>query len=75
MSVGYLAKCARKRRHKTQAEAEEHRMSLIRIGRWTVAGSNTYWCNQCGHFHAGSLGRSNRGKGRKIKTRKVWHTQ
>jgi hypothetical protein len=73
MSVGYLAKCARKRRHKTQAEP--HRQSLIRIGRWTAGGSNTYWCNQCGHFHAGSLGSSNRGKGRRIKKAKVWYTQ
>jgi hypothetical protein len=75
MSVGYLAKCARKRRHRTRGEAEAHRMSMVRIGRWTVAGSNTYFCNQCGHFHAGGLGRSNRGKGRKIKTRKIHHVQ
>lgn len=77
MSVGYLVKCAGKIRHKTRAEAEAHRQGLILIGRWTAAGSNSYWCNQCMHFHAGSIGRSNRGKGRKgkVKTRKVWYTQ
>lgn len=75
MSVGYLAKCSIKRRHKTQEEAEAHRMSLVKIGRWTLAGSNTYWCNQCGHFHAGSLGSPNQGKGRMVKTRKIFPTQ
>lgn len=69
MSVGYMAKCSArgkpKKQHATQAEAEKQREGLIKQGIWTRAASNTYFCNQCGHYHAGRLGRSNRGKGRK----------
>jgi hypothetical protein len=75
MSAGYLAKCATKRRHATQALAEDHRRAMVRMGRWTTAGSNTYFCNQCGSFHAGRMGASNRGKGRKTRTRQIHHTQ
>lgn len=69
MSAGYLAKCSSrgkpKKRHPTQDEADEQRQNLIRAGIWRPANSNTYFCNQCGSWHAGRLGRSNRGKGRK----------
>lgn len=65
MSAGYLAKCARKMRHPSQAEAEEHRQHLIRMRRWTPAGSNTYFCNQCGSWHAGRVKGVPRGKGRR----------
>jgi rubrerythrin len=70
MSVGYLKKCSSngkpKKRYDTQAEAEKQRSGLIRMGVWKVGNSNTYFCNQCGGYHAGKLGRSNRGGGRKI---------
>lgn len=65
MSAGYLAKCARKKRHPTQADAEDHRQRLVDIGRWRAASSNTYFCNVCGHWHAGRTNGSPRGKGRK----------
>lgn len=69
MSVGYMKKCsngrAPKKQHPSQAEAEKQRGQLIARGVWTSGGSNTYFCNQCGWWHAGSLGRANRGKGRK----------
>jgi hypothetical protein len=69
MSAGYLKKCsngrAPKKQHATQEEAEGQRAQLIGRGVWTAGGSNTYFCNQCGWWHAGSLGRANRGKGRK----------
>lgn len=69
MSRGYLAKCSTggkpKTRHETQAAAESHRRYLIWTGRWTAGGSNTYWCNQCGGYHAGSTGRFNRGGGKR----------
>jgi rubrerythrin len=70
MSVGYLKKCSSYGRPKdqflTQSEAEGRRASLIHQGKWTWGNSNTYWCNQCGFYHAGKLGRANRGKGRKV---------
>lgn len=70
MSVGYLKKCSSngkpKKKHATQAEAEKQRAGLIALKKWTWGGSNTYFCNQCGGWHAGSLGRANRGKGRKV---------
>jgi rubrerythrin len=70
MSVGYLKKCSSngrpKKQHRTQAEAEAQRAGLVHAGRWTWNGSNTYWCNQCGFYHAGQLGKANRGKGRKV---------
>lgn len=75
MSAGFLAKCARKRRHLTQASAEGQRESLISQGKWTRAASNTYRCNACGGFHAGRIGSPNRGKSRKISTRPIYHTQ
>jgi hypothetical protein len=70
MSVGYLKKCANrngtpKRMFQNQTLAEELRAAMVAAGKWTWAGSNTYFCNQCGRYHAGSLGKGNRGKGRK----------
>lgn len=65
MSAGYLAKCGRKMRHQTQTKAEEHRQKLIRAGIWWAGNSNTYFCNQCGSWHAGRLKDTPRGKGRK----------
>lgn len=74
MSAGYLAKCGRKKRHPTQASAEDQRMSLIRAGVWKPDRSNTYWCNQCGHWHAGGIkGRAPRGRGRQIAKRTPRH--
>ena len=61
MSVGYLAKCGRKRRHPDQDAAEQHRRELVARGVWTWRKSNTYDCNQCGCWHAGSTGATNRG--------------
>lgn len=73
MSRGYLAKCSSrgrpKKSHPTQAEAEAHRRGMIAAGLWTVAGSNTYPCNQCGGYHAGRIGWANRGKGRKASSK------
>jgi predicted RNA-binding Zn-ribbon protein involved in translation (DUF1610 family) len=70
MSRGYLKKCSTglvpKIQHATQAAAEGQRSGMIAAGRWTRGNSNTYFCNQCGWYHAGKLGRSNRGKGRKV---------
>lgn len=75
MSVGYLKKCSSngrpKDQFKTQTEAEARRASLVHAGRWTWGNSNTYWCNQCGFFHAGKLGRANRGKGRKVAAKNI----
>lgn len=65
MSVGYLAKCGRKIRHPTQVDAERQRRSLIRSGMWKAGSSNTYFCNQCGAWHAGRMKGSPRGRGRK----------
>lgn len=64
MSVGYMAKCARKRRHETQELAEKHRQALIKAGVWRAATSNTYFCNNCGGYHAGRMGGTPRGKNR-----------
>jgi hypothetical protein len=64
MSVGYLAKCARKRRHPTQGDAEKQRHGLIKIGVWRADRSNTYWCNVCGHWHAGRMNGTPRGRNR-----------
>lgn len=70
MSVGYLAKCSNgfvpKRPFPTQQGAEALRWSLIRRGKWRAGNTNTYFCNECGGWHAGRLGRGNRGKGRKV---------
>jgi hypothetical protein len=70
MSVGYLKKCSSRGRPKrafpTQAGAESLRWSLINRGIWKAAATNTYFCNQCGGYHAGELGRANRGKGRTV---------
>jgi rubrerythrin len=65
VSAGYLAKCGRKKRHPDQARAEKHRQNLIRAGIWRAASSNTYFCNQCGNWHAGRIKGAPRGKGRK----------
>lgn len=70
-----MAKCTRKKRHDTQQSAEAQRDRMIRQGRWRRDKTNTYPCNFCGGFHAGRLGRSNRGKNRRMKTRPVFHTQ
>lgn len=75
MSAGFMAKCGRKRRHLTQKDAENQRTALIKAGKWTPGMSNTYRCNACGGFHAGRMGRPNRGKGRKITTRPIYYTQ
>jgi hypothetical protein len=70
MSVGYLKKCSSrgrpKARYRSQAAAENHRSDLIRKGVWRACKTNTYFCNVCGHYHAGELGRANRGKGRTV---------
>ncbi len=70
MSVGYLKKCSSrgkpKRAYQTQAEAETQRWGLIAAGKWRPGTSNTYFCNQCGGYHVGELGKANRGKGRKV---------
>ncbi len=69
MSAGFMKKCSSgdkpKQRHETRQAAEAQRTSLVKLGRWTMAGSNTYLCNACGFYHAGSLGKVNRGSGRK----------
>lgn len=69
MSAGYLKKCSTgnkpKQKHATQDLAEKQRSSMISAGIWKASGSNTYWCNQCGGYHAGAMGKNNRGKGRK----------
>jgi hypothetical protein len=63
MAAGYLAKCAGKCVHETQAEAEGHRAHLVRIGKYSMSGSNTYPCNQCGRWHVGrAAGNKNRGR-------------
>ncbi len=63
MAAGYLAKCAGKRQHETQAQAEHHRAHLVRIGKYTMTGSNTYECNVCRHWHVGrAAGNKNRGR-------------
>jgi predicted RNA-binding Zn-ribbon protein involved in translation (DUF1610 family) len=68
MTVGFLAKCASggrpKKRHASRQEAEEHRSMLIRRQIWTKSKSNTYRCNACGFWHAGSTGQVNRGQGK-----------
>lgn len=70
MSAGYLKKCSSggrpKKSHPTQADAEGQRWSLVAAGMWKASTSNTYFCNQCGGWHAGEMGRGNRGKGRQI---------
>jgi len=69
VSAGYLKKCsngrAPKKQHATQEEAEGQRSQLIAAGVWKASSSNTYFCNQCGWWHAGSLGKANRGRARK----------
>lgn len=68
MSAGYLKKCSSngkpKKSHPTQADAEVQRWALVATGKWKPGTSNTYFCSQCGGWHAGSMGRANRGKGR-----------
>lgn len=70
MSVGYLAKCSSrgkpKKSHPTQDGAEGQRWGLIKAGIWRPDKTNTYFCGQCGGWHAGTLGRANRGKGRRV---------
>jgi hypothetical protein len=65
MTVGFMAKCSSrgrpKKRHANEAEAEAHRRKLVRMGVWRMNKSNTYLCNACGHWHAGSTGSANRG--------------
>ena len=61
MSAGYLRKCARKRRHATQAEAEKHRRELVRLGS-PLRKTNTYFCIQCLSWHVGHIGEKNRGR-------------
>ena len=77
MSAGYLAKCSSRGRPKekfpTQQAAEAFRSSLIACGKWKASETNTYFCNQCGAYHAGSLGWRNRGGGRKTAKNKPRH--
>lgn len=70
MSVGYLKKCSTRGRpkvtHPSRAAAEAFRRNMVRLGKWSMAATNTYWCGECGGgYHAGHLGRANRGKSRK----------
>jgi len=62
MSAGYMAKCARKKRYETRAEAEAHRGAMIARGQWRRADTNSYRCNNCGGWHDGHVGSRNRGK-------------
>jgi hypothetical protein len=62
MSAGYLRKCSGKIQHLTRAEAEVHRGRMVASGKWQMRTSNTYRCTQCGNFHAGRTGASNRGR-------------
>lgn len=64
MSAGYLRKCVGKSRYDTKQGAEAHRRSMVRAGIWRLNQTNTYRCNQCDGYHAGHIGRSNRGRGR-----------
>lgn len=79
MSVGYLKKCSTgvrpKESHPTQALAEAQRSRMIASGKWQPSASNTYFCNQCGGYHAGRIGNASRGRGRKVRARPVHHTQ
>jgi hypothetical protein len=77
MSIGYLKKCSDgtqpKKRFGSRAQAEDFRRAMIGSGRWTANGSNTYSCNVCGQYHAGRLGRVNRGGGRQTAKNKPRH--
>lgn len=77
MSVGYLKKCSTggkpKAQHATQAQAETQRAHMVRAGKWTWNGSNTYFCNQCGWYHAGRLGPANRGRSRSVAKKRPRH--
>lgn len=64
MSAGYLAKCGTKIRHPERKGAEDQRSSLVAAGKWQWGTSNVYGCNVCGHYHAGRIGRGNRGNGK-----------
>lgn len=75
MSVGYMAKCGRKKRHETMQGAENQRSRMIRAGKWRPATSNAYPCNFCGGFHAGRKGSAYRGKNTKIRAQPILHTQ
>lgn len=68
MSAGYLRKCGSKIRHEDQAGAEGQRTGMIKAGKWTKGNSNTYWCNVCGHWHAGGVKKGQRRgtRGRKV---------
>ena len=80
MSAGYMKKHFNasgkpKQRFETQREAEDYRLAQIARGRWRAESTNSYHCNWCGGYHTGRLGKAHRGKGRKIRTRPIWHTQ
>lgn len=62
MSAGYLAKCAGKVRHETKELALAARRSQVATGHWRMNNTNTYKCTQCGGYHNGHMGRSNRGR-------------
>lgn len=71
MSVGFLKKCSTskgtpKKAYPSQDRAEKFRSWMISQGIWKPGNSNTYFCNQCGGYHAGSIGSGNRGKGRTV---------
>jgi hypothetical protein len=57
-----MAKCGRKGRYTTKQAAERFRASMVARGLWNLPTSNTYRCNYCGGFHAGRVGRVNRGR-------------
>lgn len=70
MSAGYLKKHYNrngtpKQGFVTNKAAEDFRKRMISSGRWRSADTNTYFCNVCGEYHAGRMGRSHRGKSRK----------
>jgi hypothetical protein len=62
VSAGYLAKCAGKIQHPSKQAAMAARRSLVAAGRWRLQNTNVYSCNQCGCYHTGHVGRSNRGR-------------
>lgn len=64
MAAGYLRKCANKKRNPNKEAAEAQRSAMIRAGRGTKNGTNTYACNQCGCWHVGSVGVGRRGVSR-----------
>lgn len=70
MSAGYLKKHYTSRGQpkqgfSTNRLAEDFRKRMIAAGRWRAADTNTYFCNVCGEYHAGRMGKAHRGRSRK----------